>query len=127
MFQQMVTQPDLAADLIRMLVKRILEEVFPDETGAARLQEVGLFTLIFMLQNDEAPVTATRLAEMTGQATSRVTRLLRKLFARDLVQRTKILNKGGRGYAWHLSVKHNEKTRLLADAIRQASVAPPKE
>src|SRR5207253_11277793 len=77
-FQQMATQPDLAADLVRMLVDRILEEVFPDETGAARLQEVGLFTLIFMLQNDEAPVTATRLAEMTGQATSRVSRLLRR-------------------------------------------------
>ena len=122
----MVTQPDLAADLIRMLVDRILEEVFPDETGAARLQEVGLFTLIFMLQNDEAPVTATRLAEMTGQGASQVTRLLRKLFARDLVQRTKILNKGGRGYAWHLSVKHNEKSRLLADAIRQASAGPAK-
>src|SRR4051794_23947809 len=104
----MVTQPDLAADLIRMLNDRIPEGVFPGETGAAPLQEGGLFTLICMLQNDEAPVSATRLAEMTGQGASQVTRLLRKLFARDLVQRTKILNKGGRGYAWHLSVKHNE-------------------
>ena len=86
-----------------------------------------MFTLIFMLQNDEAPVTATRLAEMTGQATSRVSRLLRRLFARDLVQRTKILNKGGRGYAWHLSIKHTDKTRRLAEAIQEASAVLSKE
>src|SRR3954471_18520596 len=60
----MLMQPDLTADLIRMFVERILEEVFPDETGAARLQEVGLFTMIYMLQNDPTPVTAARLAQM---------------------------------------------------------------
>src|SRR5688572_20205743 len=37
-------------ELLRMLVERILCEVFPEETGAARLQQVGLFTLIFVLQ-----------------------------------------------------------------------------
>jgi hypothetical protein len=30
--------------IIRMFVERILDEVFPDETGAARLQQIGLFT-----------------------------------------------------------------------------------
>src|SRR6266849_1700119 len=43
-------QLELVRKLIGMHVERILGEVFPDETGAARLQQVGLFTLIFMLQ-----------------------------------------------------------------------------
>ena len=33
-------QPNLSRQLIRMLVERILAEVLPDETGAARLQQV---------------------------------------------------------------------------------------
>jgi hypothetical protein len=49
-----------------VLVERILAEVLPDETGAARLQQVGLFTLIYMLEGDGEPVTATRIARMTA-------------------------------------------------------------
>jgi hypothetical protein len=45
----------------------------PDESGAARLQQVGLFTLILMLEGDEAPITERRLAEITGQAQTAVT------------------------------------------------------
>ena len=110
-------QPDLTADLIRMFVERILEEVFPDETGAARLQEVGLFTMIYMLQNDPAPVTAARLAKMSGQGESQVHRLLRKLVARELVERKRV----GARFAWHLSIKHTDKSRRLIEAIRRAT------
>ena len=106
--------------LIRMFVEPILEEVFPGETGAARLQQVGLFTLIFMLQGDEKPVTATRLAAMTGQPASHIGNQLRKLIKLKLVERKKILNKQGRGHALHLTIKHNAKTRRLADAISKA-------
>ena len=41
-----------------MLVARIIDEAVPKETAAARLHQVGLFTLIFMLQGEEEPVTA---------------------------------------------------------------------
>ena len=114
-------QPDYSRRLIRMLVERILEDVFPNETGAARLQQVGLFTLIYMLQGDKEPVTATRLVQMTGQSDTQVGKQLRKLIAVELVERTKILNKQGRGYAWQLSIKHNAKTKRLAATIDKAS------
>jgi hypothetical protein len=37
-----------------------VSEIFPDETGATRLQQVGLFILIFVLEGDRA-VTPARL------------------------------------------------------------------
>ncbi len=110
-------QDDRSRQLIRMLVERILERIFPDETGAARLQQVGLFTLVYMLQGDKEPITATRLVRMTGQTEGQVGKQLRKLVDVDLVERAKILNKQGRGYAFQLSIKHNAKTKRLAAAI----------
>src|SRR5215203_870855 len=84
-----------------MFVERILEEVFPGETGSARMQQIALFTLILMLQNSE-PVTATRIAEMTGQMHSQIHRNLQKLLKLGIVERTRVKNRLGRGQAWHL-------------------------
>ncbi|HKA78032.1 MAG TPA: hypothetical protein VKD19_13100 [Pseudolabrys sp.] len=103
-----------------MLVERILEKVFPDETGAARLQQVGLFTLIYLLQDDKEPVTASRLSAMTGQTVTQIGNQLQKLVSINLVERAKILNKQGRGYAWHLSISGSPKSRRLAKAIEKA-------
>lgn len=114
-------QQDIAQQLIRMLVERILAEVFPDETGAARLQQVGLFTLIYMLQGGEEPVTASRLVAMTGQTPSQVGAQLNKLMEIKLVERKKILNRQGRGYAYALSVKHTAKSKRLIEMIRKAT------
>ena len=109
-----------AQQIIRMLVERILSEVLPDETGAARLQQVGLFTLIYMLQDDDEPVTVSRLSVMTGQSVGQLGLQLKKLMKVDLVERTKILNKQGRGYAYALSIKHTAKTKRLLDAVQSA-------
>ncbi|MFL5002213.1 MAG: helix-turn-helix domain-containing protein, partial [Xanthobacteraceae bacterium] len=81
---------------LRMRLERILEKAFPKESGAARLQQVGLFTLIFMLQGDEEPVTSSRLAALTGQASSQVHRQLQKLLKIGLVERTAITSPHGR-------------------------------
>ena len=113
-------QVNRSRDLIRMFVERIVNETFHDETAAARLQQVGLFTLIYMLQGEEQPVTAARLAKMTGLSDAQVITHLRKLIDRDLVEREQILNKQGRGRAFHLSIKHNAKSRRLAKAIEKA-------
>ena len=110
-------QPDPSQQLIRMLVERILAAVFPKETGAARLQQVGLFTLIYMLQGDKEPVTASRLARMTGQSVGEVGVQIKKLIKVELVERSKILNRQGRGYAYALSVKHNRKSKRLLQAL----------
>lgn len=110
-------QPDSSRKLIRMYVERILAEVFPRETGAARLQQVGLFTLIYMLQGDKEPVTASRLSVMTGQSDTQIGNQLKKLRAVKLVERKKILNKQGRGYAWQLEIVDSAQTRRLVKAI----------
>jgi predicted transcriptional regulator len=119
-------QANSVQQLIRMLVERILADVLPGETGAARLQQVGLFTLIFMLQADDEPVTASRLARITGQSVSEVSLQLKKLLKVELIERTKILNKQGRGYALALSVKHTPKTRRLMEAINTAAAGKKK-
>jgi hypothetical protein len=118
-------QPPLSV-LLRMLVERILAEVFPDETGAARLQQVGLFTLIMMLEGDDKPVTEGRLAEITGQARAAVNRQLHKLITVGLVERTAILGPHGRGRAWHLSIRHTPETARLAEALLAAGQATAK-
>src|SRR5882672_3217242 len=112
-------QPDSSRKLIRMYVERILAEVFPRETGAARLQQVGLFTLIYMLQGDKEPVTASRLSAMTGQSDTQIGNPSKKLTAVKLFERKKILNKQGRGYAWQLEVVDNAQTRRLVKAIEK--------
>ena len=104
-----------------MLLERILEATFPHESGAARVQQVGLFTLIYVLQGDRKPVTARRLAEMTGQPEGDIGRQLQKLIALDLLERKQIRNRQGRGRAFHLVVKQNGKTRRLTKAIDKAA------
>src|SRR5215207_7396051 len=117
-------QLDALQALIRMFVERILEEVFPGETGSARMQQIALFTLILMLQNSE-PVTATRIAEMTGQMHSQIHRNLQKLLKLGLVERTRVKNRIGKGQAWQLSIKDNPQTRKLIEAMTHAVRKPP--
>ena len=109
-------QPELFR-LLRMLIEPILAEVFPDETGAARMQQVGLFALIFMLQANDEPVTAARLAEMTGMQSGQIHRHLQKLLKVGVVERTAITSPHGRGRAWHLSIKHTPQTEKLVQAL----------
>jgi predicted transcriptional regulator len=110
-------QPNLSQILVRMLVERILADVLPNETGAARLQQVGLFAIIYMMQSDDEPVTVTRIATIAGLADTQVSYQLKKLLKVELVERTKILNKQGRGYAYAITVKYNAKAKRLLDAI----------
>jgi DNA-binding MarR family transcriptional regulator len=110
-------------ELLRMLVERILAEAFPEETGAARLQQVGLFTLIFVLQGDKEPVTASRIAALSGQAHSEVSRQVQKLLKIGLVERTAITSPHGRGRAWHLSVKRGPESAKLLEALFEAAGA----
>ncbi|HXW26276.1 MAG TPA: hypothetical protein VEK73_16145 [Xanthobacteraceae bacterium] len=114
-------QLELVRELVGMFVERIVSEIFPDETGAARLQQVGLFTLIFVLDDGETPVTAARLAALTGQSISQVQKQLQKLAKVGVIERKKTLNVRGRGHAFHLKVKHTEKTKRLLNAIGKAA------
>ncbi len=110
-------QVDRNRELIRMFVERIIDKAFPGETAAARLQQVGLFTLIYMLEGEEEPVTASRLARITALSDAQVITHLRKLIARKLIKRTTIKNKQGRGRAFQLSINHTKETKRVLDAI----------
>ncbi len=110
-------QPNLSRKVIRMLVERILQKALPKESGAARLQQIGLFTLIYMLQGEKEPVTVSRLSKITAQGDAQINKHLRKLLDEELVERTQIRNKQGRGRAFQLSIKHTPKTRRLLPAI----------
>jgi|SRR5262245_24055870 len=115
-------QPDFTRELLWMFVERIVNEILPDETGASRLQQVGLFTLIYLMQRDP-PVTAARIAEITRQSQSQIHRQLRKLLDLQLIERTEILNKHGRGRAYELTIKQTKKTERLINAIGKAASA----
>ena len=114
-------QVDRSRKLILMYLERILEKAFPGITAAARLQQIGLFTLIYALQGEEAPVTAARVARMTGLSDGQILTHLRKLMAIDLIKRTKIKNKQGRGRAYQLTIKDTKETKRLTKAIDKAA------
>lgn len=111
-------QPKYSRADLRMFAERILEK-FPGESGAARLQQAGLFLLIYVLQDEGEPVTLSRLKRLTQQSDSGLNRQLNKLIKIGIVEKTQILNKQGRGRAFHLSIKDSAKTRRLTKAIDQ--------
>ena len=113
-------QPNLSQILLLMFFERILADILPNETGAARLQQVGLFALIYAMQGDDEPVTAARLTRITGQTETQIGNQLKKLMKVDLVERTQVLNKQGRGHAYAISVKYNAKAKRLVEAIEKA-------
>src|SRR5207237_10568246 len=110
-------------------VERLLAEVFPGETAAARMQQLGLFTLIFVLQDDGQPITSARLTTVSGLKSSQVHRQLQKLLKIGLVERTAITSPHGRGRAWHLSVRRGPETAKLLEALFGAAAgeSPAKE
>jgi predicted transcriptional regulator len=110
-------QLPLVRKLIGMFVERIVSEIIPDETGAARLQQLGLFILIFVLEENGKPVTAQRLATITGQKVSAIQKQVARLEEVEVIERRKALSKSGRGRALHLFIKHNEKTKKLMKAL----------
>jgi len=110
-------QPQRGTAELLMLLERILENAFSGESGAARLQQVALFTLIYLLQVHDKPATASRLAAMSGQSQANLGKHLKKLMDLDLIERTPIRNKQGRGQAYELTVRKNGKTKPLTKAI----------
>ena len=110
-------QVEISRQRLRMFIERIVNKVFAGETGALRMQQIGLFTLIFVLEESGEPVTADRLAQITHQSKSAVQKQLQKLEDVDVIERRKALNKSGRGRAFHLFIKHNEKTKKLLKAL----------
>jgi predicted transcriptional regulator len=110
-------QLQLARKLVGLFVDPILDEIFADETGAARLQQIGLFTLIFVMDDGDTGVSAQQLAERSGQSVSAIYLQLDRLEEVGVVEKKKRLNKQGRGQAHFFSVKQSSKAKRLIDAI----------
>jgi predicted transcriptional regulator len=64
-------------------------------------------------------VTAARIAGLTGQSPSQIHKQLQKLMVLGIAERTQVLNRQGRGHAWHLSIKDTAQTRKLMRAIER--------
>jgi hypothetical protein len=62
-----------------------------DETGAARLQQLGLFLLIFVLEENGTPVTTARLAAISRQKVSAVQKRLLMLEDADVIERAQLV------------------------------------
>jgi predicted transcriptional regulator len=116
-------QVELSRQRLRMFIERIVNKVFAKESGALRMQQIGLFTLIYVLQGDEESVTASRIAAMMGQSNGQVHRQLQKLLKLKLIKRERVRNKQGRGHAYKLTINDTAETRRLAKAIADASSA----
>ena len=116
-------QVELSRQRLRMFVERIMNKAFAEETGALRMQQIGLFTLIYVLQGDDEPVTASRIAAMMGQTSGQVHRQLQKLIDLKLIKREQVRNRQGRGHAYKLTINDTAATRKLARAITDASGA----
>src|SRR5262245_37644326 len=112
-------QHDPTRELLWMFVKRIVEEVFADETGASRLQQVGLFTLMYIMQGNP-PFTAARTTEPTRPTPNQIHRQMQKLLDLNTGERKQTVNKHGRGRALELTIKHTKETERLLKAIGEA-------
>lgn len=116
------TELDPNRELLWMFVERIVDEIFSKETGASRLQQIGLFTLIYVMQR-QPPVTAARVAEVTRQSQSQIHRQLKKLLKLKLIKRKKIRNRQGRGHAFELTISYTAKAKRLIAAIGSGASA----
>ena len=114
-------QLEFAAKLVGMYVDPILDRIFPNETGAARLQQIGLFTLIFLLEARGEPVTAASLSEHTGVFRTKIHKQMKKLLKLRLVGTRRAPNRVGRSYALHFFIKQNAKTKALLKEILRAA------
>ncbi len=114
-------QLSFVGKFVGMYVDPILGRIFRGETGAARLQQVGLFTLIMVLEARGESVTARRLSEVTGQATSAIHLQMEKLLEAKVVGKRRVSNRVGRSYAFEFFVMQNAKTKRLLKALDKAA------
>jgi predicted transcriptional regulator len=110
-------QLPLVRKLVGMHVDPILDKIFGKETGAARLQQIGLFTLIFMMDDGKTGVSAQQLADRSGQKVSAIYKQAAKLERAGVIEKRKTLNKLGRGRAFFFSIKQNAKAERVVNAI----------
>jgi transcription initiation factor IIE alpha subunit len=107
----------LLSNLIGMSVDRILAEILPKETGAARLQQIGLFTLIFVLEQRGEKVTVARIRKLTRQSQSAIYKQLEKLVDAKIIKRTMTKTDRRPWFVYELSINYDGKAKRLIKAM----------
>ncbi|MDR6671243.1 helix-turn-helix domain-containing protein [Rhizobium sp. 1399] len=107
--------------LVWHLVKQVVETIFPDETGAARLQQVAVLLTINALQDGPEPVTTARIGEIYGITPSMAHKLIARLLDRGLIEKKTILNRQNRGHSTALRVVETDILKQLTATIRKDS------
>jgi hypothetical protein len=107
----------LFASLIGMSVDRVLAEILPGETGAARLQQLGLFLLVLVLEQRGEKVTVARIRELTRQSQSAIYKQLDKLVNVEVVKRTETKIDRPPGYVNEFSINYGDKAQRLIAAM----------
>ncbi len=110
-------QLEFVGTFVGMYVDPILGKILPNETGAARLQQVGLLTLILVLEARGEEITAKRLSQITGQAVSAIHLQMQKLLDVKVVGKREVRNPKGGGYVLHFFLEQNAKTKQLLKAL----------
>ena len=104
-------------NLVGMSVDRILAEILPGETGAARLQQLGLFLLVFVLEQRGEKATVARIRELTRQSQSAIYKQLEKLVDVEVVKRTTTKINRRPGFVNEFSINYGDKAQRLIAAM----------
>lgn len=99
--------------LVWHLVKQVVESIFPDETGPARLQQVAVLLTINALQDEDEPVTTARIGEIYGITPSTAHKLITRLLERGLIERKTIRNRQNRGHSTALRIVETREIKQL--------------
>lgn len=104
--------------LVWHLVKKVVETIFPDETGPKRLQQVAVLLTINALQDHEEPVTSARISEIYGLTHSSTHRIIAALLERGLIEKKTIRNRQNRGHSTALRIVETEEIAKFRAGIR---------
>lgn len=86
-----------SATFTAAVMRRILADPDPDETGADRLRQIGLMVLIHNLQLRGIEATTSKIEELSGTDRRTIYDMARSLEGKGLLTRTSITNRHNKG------------------------------
>ena len=86
-----------SATFTAAVMRRILTNPDPAETGADRLRQIGLMVLIHNLQLRSIDATTSKIEEVSGTNRQAIYDITRALEAKGLLQRVNVVNRHNKG------------------------------
>lgn len=119
----MVRKPARRRQLPECYARQVLKHPLPNESGAERLQQVGILFAILGHQKQGEVVTTKRLAALCGMAASQTSRLVKPLMQRGLVRREVIVEPRRRSIDYALRVRKPLEDDCIDDEAEAKSSA----